>query len=268
MFWSLAGLSARWSQELAPHPVHVQRAGAGAAGGVAAGAAAEPAFFSAEDVFDLEYASDPRTSPDGKRIVYVRRANDIMRDRTRADLWSIGVDGSRHRPLVVENAAATSPRFSPSGDRLAWVRSAPDGPEIIVRWLDGDETAPIARLRERPRNLSWSPNGRWIAFTQTVAADAQPLAPRRSGPEGSEWSAPVKVIDAVRYKRDGAGFLEASYRHVFVVPAEGGTPRQLTSGDFEHRGPLGLAVVRQRPEGRRWRGGRVRRRRGGLRPKG
>ena len=204
----------------------------------AAGAAAEPAFFSAEDVFDLEYASDPRISPDGKRIVYVRRANDIMRDRTRADLWSIGVDGSRHRPLVVENAAATSPRFSPAGDRLAWIRSSSDGPEIVVRWLDGYETAPIARLRERPRNLSWSPDGRWIAFTQTVAADPQPLAPRRSGPEGSEWSDPVKVIDAVRYKRDGAGFLEASYRHVFVVPAEGGTPRQLTSGDFEHRGPL------------------------------
>ena len=39
----------------------------------------------------------------------------------------------------------------------------------------------------------------------SVKADPEPLAPRRRGPEGSEWSEPVKVFDAVRYKRDGSG---------------------------------------------------------------
>ena len=34
------------------------------------------------------------------------------------------------------------------------------------------------------------------------------------------------------------GFLETAYQHVFVLPADGGTPRQLTSGDFNHGGPL------------------------------
>lgn len=126
--------------------------------------AAGPAPFSAEDVFELEYASDPRISPDGARIVYARRANDIMSDRTRSDLWIVDVDGERHRPLVVGGGSATSPRFSPDGGRLAWVQSGDDGPTIRVRWFDAPESATVARLTERPRNLSWSPDGRWIAW--------------------------------------------------------------------------------------------------------
>ena len=37
---------------------------------------------------------------------------------------------------------------------------------------------------------------------------------------------------------DGEGLLQHGYTHVFVLPAEGGTPRQLTSGDFDHSSQL------------------------------
>jgi acylaminoacyl-peptidase len=42
------------------------------------------AIFDPMDVFDLEWASDPRVSPDGSSIVYVRKSNDIMTDRERS----------------------------------------------------------------------------------------------------------------------------------------------------------------------------------------
>ena len=34
-----------------------------------------------KDIFNLELAADPRISPDGKRVVYVRQFADIMDDR-------------------------------------------------------------------------------------------------------------------------------------------------------------------------------------------
>ena len=49
------------------------------------------AIFDPMDVFDLEWASDPRVSPDGKTIVYVRRSNDIMKDRERSNLSLIHI---------------------------------------------------------------------------------------------------------------------------------------------------------------------------------
>ena len=56
-------------------------------------------YFDGMDVFDLEWASDPQISSDGETIVYVRKSNDIMKDRVRSSLWRIAKDGRDHRPL-------------------------------------------------------------------------------------------------------------------------------------------------------------------------
>ena len=194
--------------------------------------------FTADDVFELEYANDPRISPDGERIVYERRSNDIMTDSTRSNLWIINADGRQHRPLVSGTDSASSPRWSADGERIAFVRSTDSGTGIHVRWLDSGMTGLVANLQKSPSDLSWSPDGRWLAFTMDVTATSEPIAKPRKKPEGAEWSEPVKVIDRARYRWDGRGFLEPAYTHIFVVPSDGGTPRQLTSGDFNHGGPL------------------------------
>ena len=42
----------------------------------------------------------------------------------------------------------------------------------------------------------------------------------------------------MQYRGDGAGYLDPGHTHIFVVSADGGTPRQLTSGDYNHGGRL------------------------------
>ncbi|HUD96124.1 MAG TPA: S9 family peptidase, partial [Woeseiaceae bacterium] len=84
-------------------------------------AAAAPAIadgrFKATDVFELEHAADPRISPDGRQVVYVRGSNDIMTDSTRSNLWIVSSDGSDHRPLLSSRDDYSSPRWSPDGER-------------------------------------------------------------------------------------------------------------------------------------------------------
>src|ERR1700741_1776359 len=57
-------------------------------------------------------------------------------------------------------------------------------------------------------------------------------------PEGAQWAAPAKVITQVRYRADGEGYLRQGHEQLFVVPAEGGTPRRLSSGPFDVQAPL------------------------------
>ncbi len=194
--------------------------------------------FQAEDVFELEYAESPQVSPDGASIVYERRANDIMRDRTRSSLWQVTVDGGAHRPLVSGAAPASSPRWSPDGDRIAYLQPEETGTGIHVRWSDSGQSGRIAWLQKSPSSLTWSPDGRWLAFVMPVVAKPEPLVKSRKKPEGAEWSESPKVIDAVQYRWDGRGFLEPARSHIFVMPSDGGTPRQLTAGDFDHSGSL------------------------------
>lgn len=203
------------------------------------GAAADLPRLQSADLFDLRYVSDVEIAPDGRHIAYVRDVHDIMSDSMVSNLWMVAADGSGHRPLAAGSTSVQSPRFSPSGDRLAWVAKDERGKsQIIVRWMDSGQTAPVTRLTESPSNLAWSPDGRWIAFTMRVPAEKPSLAKPPKKPEGAEWAPDPVVIDSVVYRFDGRGYLDPGFSHVFVVPADGGAARQLTSGDFNHDGAL------------------------------
>lgn len=193
--------------------------------------------FELQDVFALEYAGSPRVSPDGSRIVYQRNFMDKMDDRRRSNLWIINSDGSRHRPLTSgRDKNIGSPRWSPTGDRLLYTSSESGSSQLYIRWMDTGETAQISRLTHSPRGLSWSPDGEYIAFTMFVPQSDPPMVSLPGKPEGADWAPEARVISKLQYRADGAGYLEDGYRQVFVMPAEGGTPRQLTSGPYDHGG--------------------------------
>lgn len=193
-------------------------------------------LFTLENIFDLEYAADPQISSDGKQVVYVRNFMDIMDDRRKSNLWIINTDGSRHRPLTSGNANNFSPRWSPDGTKLLYASTASSSTELHVRWMDTGHSAKITNLTHSPGGLSWSPDGSMIAFTMFVPKEDKPMVSLPGKPDGADWADPARVIDKLQYRADGAGYLEDGFTHVFVVPAEGGTPRQITSGEFNHGG--------------------------------
>ncbi|NOX94106.1 MAG: S9 family peptidase [Alphaproteobacteria bacterium] len=199
----------------------------------------DPSIFTDLDVFQLEYASDTQISPDGSLIAYVRRSNNIMTDRTRSNIWTVATDDGDHRPLLSGKSGYSSPRWSPSGDRIAYVTGAEGGtPQLYVRWMDSGQTALLTNLTHAPQSIAWSPDGTQIAFAMFVDGKPASLASAPAKPEGAEWAPAFKVFEDVLYRIDGAGYAKPGHPQIFVVPADGGTPRQMTDGEFNHGGPL------------------------------
>lgn len=210
---------------------------------VLSGAAwAEQPPFAAEDVFLLNYASDPQVSPDGDFVVYVHNFMDIMEDRRRSNLWRIDSNGGNARPITTGAVNDASPRISPDGTRIAYVSSDDKGSQIFVRWLEGGQTLQLTRQARGPGNLAWSPDGQWLAFTKLVPKKPQTMGKLPPAPNGAEWAEPPTVVDRSTFRLDGVGTLPEGFTHVFVVPAGGGAVRQLTSGDFNHSGAISWAA--------------------------
>lgn len=208
------------------------------------------AVLTLEDTFELETVADPQISPDGKRVVYVRAFADVMTDRRYSNLWIVNFDGSGHRPLTSGKRNDGSPRWSPSGDRLAFVSVADGEAQIHMRWMDSGTTQVVTRVRKTPSSIVWSPDGTQIAFLALVPSAPKTVGKMPSKPAGADWAPPARMIDQPVYRFDQVGYLETGFTHVFVVPAEGGTPRQISSGDFEHRGRFRSGYLAWTPDGK------------------
>lgn len=196
-------------------------------------------LFDAQDLFGLEVASDPQISPDARRVAYVRRSGDIMTDRMRSAIWMIDVASGEQAPLVAGPGAHFSPRWSPDGTRLAYISTAEGGgAQLYVRWIASGGAVRITSLAHSPSSIDWSPDGKHLAYVMLVPGNSPRLGRAPARPEGAQWAEPLQQITAVSFRADGEGFIQPGFRHLFTVPADGGAPRQLTSGDFHHDGPI------------------------------
>src|SRR6476659_9134269 len=187
-------------------------------------------YFTGADLFNLEVATDPQISPDGRTIAYVRKSNDIMTDKARSTIWLVDVASGQQRPLLAESGSYSSPRWSPDGTRLAYIGSDGGSTQLYVRWMGSGESARITGLPDSPDSIAWSPDGRRIAYSMFVPDEGTRLGSAPPKPEGAKWADPLEVIAAVTYRFDGAGYFKPGHQQIFWVPADGGAPTQLTFG--------------------------------------
>ncbi len=197
------------------------------------------------DYLNWQDVSNPQLSPDGRQVLYTRTWIDGVNDKRESALWLMNADGTRNR-FLVKGSSAT---WSPDGTRIAYLAPGePGGSQLFVRWMDAEgATSQITRLVESPSGISWSPDGKHLAFQMLVAKRESWPLDMPAAPKGAKWTEAPRVVTSVKYRADRQGFLPEGATHLFVVSADGGTPRQVTSGDWNHTGgrwtPDGKALL-------------------------
>jgi dipeptidyl aminopeptidase/acylaminoacyl peptidase len=189
-----------------------------------------PRTLTVERYMDYETVADPRISPDGTQVVYTRRWVDTLQDKWSSALWVVNADGTRNRFLAEGSDAV----WSPDAARIAYIaEGAPKGPQVWVRWMDsGGAATQITRAEDAPSSLGWSPDGKQIGFSMFVPQEVVWDVGMPKAPEGATWTKTPAVIDRLHYRQDRRGYTEPGTVHLFVVPSDGGTPRDLTPGDW------------------------------------
>ncbi|RDI71885.1 S9 family peptidase [Halopelagius longus] len=215
---------------------------------------------SATDYRDIAQVEDPRVSPDGDRVAFVRKVptDDESYEQT---VYLVPTDGKGEaRRFTVSEGVDSQPRWSPSGDRLAFVstRGADDDrPQLWVLPVAGGEAERVTDVPGGVGNVAWSPDGSKIAFQQsTTAEEREEGLDTDLGDEEYEREAPdPRVVDRLVYRQHGR-YKDGAEPHVYVVhldeAGDGGgaeadagenanadAPRveRLTDGEYGHVSP-------------------------------
>jgi dipeptidyl aminopeptidase/acylaminoacyl peptidase len=198
------------------------------------------------DYLEMESVQSPQFSPDGRQIVFGRRWVDKLNDRFETSLWIMDADGARARALL----SGSSPVWSPDGTRIAFLAEGqPRGSQIFVKYvnIEGPATQ-LTRVTEAPSDVTWTPDGKSLLFRMSVPASPGSWRVENQvnalKPRTATWTAAPRIVEKVAYRRDGTGFTSDNVSHVFSVPAEGGTPRQITDGEW------GVGAINLTPDGR------------------
>lgn len=179
---------------------------------------------------NYETVGDPRISPDGQQVIYTRRWVNRLADRWESSLWIMSADGTKNRFLSKGGSAI----WSPDGTRIAFLgEGEPRGTQLFVRWMDAEgAVSQLTRVENAPTDVKWSPDGKSLGFVMFVAKSEPWKIDMPEAPKGATWTGAPRVVQSLHFRQDRRGFTETGHTHLFVVPAEGGTPRQITKGDW------------------------------------
>nr|WP_241430092.1 hypothetical protein [Halococcus saccharolyticus] len=187
------------------------------------------------DHHDIVRVSEPRLSPDGDRVAFVRR---VPKDEesVEATIHVVPADGGGDpRQFTLTDGVDAEPRWSPSGDRLAFVstRGDSDRPQLWVVPVDGGEARQVTDVPGDVSALSWDRDGERIAFVQSVTVDE-----REEGRDlhGDERTVPdPRVLDRLVYRADERYF-DGTRSHVYVADLDGDIER-VTDGEYDYGSP-------------------------------
>jgi len=182
-----------------------------------------------KDLFRLRMVSDPRISPDGRKVAFVHTTFDYEKDEYMSDIWVADVKTGISAKFTSGRGKDKEPRWSPEGKRLIFTSTTPvkEGEEkkktqLYVIPIDGGEARKLTDLKLGVEAPKWSPDGKQILF----------ISPTQ--PEESKGDA--KRITRLSYKFNGRGFYPGIYKHIFIIPSRGGKPKQVTKGEYKIEG--------------------------------
>lgn len=180
--------------------------------------------FMPEDIYAVTALSDLAVHPDGKAVAYVART--IVDNSYRATVYVLDVERGMSNPIDLQGGDAYLPAWSPDGEALLVLHRGRDDQarQVYLMAADGQDVRRLTAYERGVSSAQWSPDGSFVAFVAPV----DPLA----GQNSQSFAPDVEVLDRVVWQEDGKGNLLHRRQHLFVLPATGGEPVQLTSGHF------------------------------------
>jgi dipeptidyl aminopeptidase/acylaminoacyl peptidase len=212
---------------------------------ILATAPAAAAPFTATEMMKLKRLSDPQVSPDGKWVLYSQTDVNLEAGTRNSDLWLVPLAGGEPRRLTSHPKSDTRGRFSPDGRRIAFVSTREGGAQVFVMDLAGGDPQQVTTMATEASGVSWIDDKTLLVASEVYPDCADAACNKKRMEEAGKPSA-ARAYDTLLF-RHWDTWDDGRVSHLFVVPTDGGEPRDLTPGGrdvpgFSLGGPDDYAV--------------------------
>lgn len=197
--------------------------------------------FTIADVLALKDTSSARISPDGKWVAFIETRNDLERDEKSSSIFVVSTDGAEIRRMTADSYSANDPQWSPDGKYLSFIAARTDidehaAAQVYTLDLKGGEAEQFTKVPQGVESHKWSPKGGVMLLVIRDESEGQ-KAERLAREKGEDAKARPWIIDRLKFKEDGVGYLDRSRAHFYVLAERSGEPAQITFGDYEDAQP-------------------------------
>jgi dipeptidyl aminopeptidase/acylaminoacyl peptidase len=198
-----------------------------------------------EDLMKMHRLGGFTVSPDGKWLVYAVTDANLEKNAKTTRLWVIPVAGGEAKPLTASADGENGGRFSPDGKKILFTSTREGSQQIYIASFDGatgmiGEQHKLTSISTEADGAIWSPDGKQILFTSSVYPDCKEDAcNQKRDEERTASKVKAQVFTGLLYRHWNA-YTGDKRSHLFLVPALGGTPRDLNLGDTHEIPPFSL----------------------------
>jgi dipeptidyl aminopeptidase/acylaminoacyl peptidase len=203
-----------------------------------------------DDLMKMRRLGDIDLSRDGKWVLFSVTDVDLEKNTKTSHLWIVPAAGGKEVALTDSQAGENRGRFSPDGTQVLFQTARDGGQQIYLAPFDGaagtiGEARKLTSISTEADGATWSPDGQNILFTSSVypdcpaAPDQQDACDKQRDDERAASRVKARIFTALLYRHWNA-FAGDKRSHLFLVPAAGGTPRDLNPGDTHDVPPFSL----------------------------
>ena len=207
--------------------------------------------ITAEDLYTIRQITDLQISPDGTHVIYSVQRIDKKTEKKYTNLWLVPITPKGNpRQFTFGEHTDSQPRWSPDGKHIAFLSNRHDekDTQIYIIPFGGGEARKLTSLKGYIGAFEWSPDSSRLLVEFTAKSKAE--LEREEDERAKKLGVVYRKITRPFYKMDGQGFYPDNQQHLWIVDAESGQGRQLTSDPQEiysehdaHWSPDGETIV-------------------------
>ncbi|MBD3225376.1 MAG: prolyl oligopeptidase family serine peptidase [Caldithrix sp.] len=205
--------------------------------------------FTLETLYDITNISDPKISPDGKRIAFVATSYSLEKGQSNADIYIMDKAGNNLRKMTNDPSNDYHPRWSSDGRYLFFISSRNNGTQAWHIPVFGGEAEQITNVSTGVANLHRLGEQNKIVFSSSVYPECGADDECNETISKGMQQGPVQahMADNLLF-RHWSAYRDGQRNHILLYNMQADTIVDLTPGSFDAPSLWGTLDVS--PDGR------------------